>query len=69
MQKTARLLTKADFKSRKEQCSFQRRFKESSQGGEGEVGNLVVSSREKEREEAGRKNAAEVNTEMWERAR
>ena len=39
MQKTARLLTEADFKSQKEQCSLQRRFKESSRGGEGEVGN------------------------------
>ena len=38
MQKTARLLTEADFKSQKEQCSSQRRFKESSRGGEGEVG-------------------------------
>ena len=39
MQKTARLLTEADYKSQKEQCSLQRRFKESSRGGEGEVGN------------------------------
>ena len=36
MHKTARLLTEADYKSQKEQCSLQRRFKESSRGGEGE---------------------------------
>ena len=36
MQKTAKLLTEADYKSQKEQCSLQRRFKESSRGGEGE---------------------------------
>ena len=39
MQKAARLLTDADFKSQKEQCSLQRRLKEGSQGGEVEVGN------------------------------
>ena len=69
MQKAARLLTEADFKSQKEQCSLQRRFKESSQGGEGEDLSERLATREREKEEAGRKKAAVVNTEKWERAR
>ena len=73
MQKTARLLTEADYKSQKEQCSLQfviqRRFKESSRGGEGEDLSERLATREREKEEAGRKKAAVVNTEKWERAR
>ena len=69
MQKTARLLTEADYKSQKEQCSLQRRFKERSQGGEGEDLSERLATREREKEEAGRKKAAVVNTEKWERAR
>ena len=59
MQKATRLLTEADFKSQKEQCSLQRRFKEST---EEEKERLATREREKEK-------AAEVNTENWERAR
>ena len=55
MQKTARLLTEADYKSQKEQCSLQRRFKESSRGGEGEDLSERLATREREKEEAGRK--------------
>ena len=69
MQKTARLLTEADYKSQKEQCSLKRRFKESSRGGEGEDLSEMLATREREKEEAGRKKAAVVNTEKWERAR
>ena len=60
MQKTARLLTEADYKSQKEQCSLQRRFKESSRGGEGEDLSERLATREREKEEAGRKKAAVV---------
>ena len=69
MQKTARLLTEADYKSQKEQCSLQRRFKESSRGGEGEDLSERLGTREREKEEAGRKKAAEVKSEKWKRAR
>ena len=55
MQKTARLLTEADHKSQKEQCILQRRFKESSRGGEGEDLSERLATREREKEEAGTK--------------
>ena len=42
---------------------------ESSRGGEGEDLSERLATREREKEEAGRKKAAVVNTEKWERAR